>query len=483
MRVDARSIPVALVLALGQSPAQQPVLVHENATEAEILEAACRVRPSPRQLAWQAHEFVAFVHFGMNTFTDREWGEGNETPTTFAPTDFDAGQWVEAFASAGMRGVVLTAKHHDGFCLWDSATTEHDVRTSGWRGGEGDVVAAVADACRERGLSFGVYLSPWDRSQKSFGTRAYHEVFQQQLRELCSGYGPLFEVWFDGAHCPADDPAVFDWQAHFRLVRELQPEAVIAITGPDVRWVGNEAGTTRAEEWSVLPLDGGGDGPFEDSREAWRALWHLRERNESRDLGSRELLRSARRLVWWPAETDVSIRPGWFHHAAEDGKVKSPEHLRDLWFTAVGGNAVLLLNVPPDRRGRVADPDAAALKALGEQLRATFARDEAERCERKVRALATEVYFGGERTFDVVDVREDVAASGQRVEAFRVDVWDGAEWREHAKGTTIGFRRLLRTPKVTARGVRVWVERARGEPRLSHVSVHRQPEPKGEKPK
>lgn len=478
MRVDPLRVLFAATFWIAGSPAQGPVLVAEGASDEERLAAACAVRPHARQLAWQAHEFVAFVHFGMNTFTDREWGEGNEATATFAPTAFDAGQWVETFASAGMRGLVLTAKHHDGFCLWDSATTEHDVRGAGFHGGEGDVVAAVADACRERGLSFGIYLSPWDRQQKAFGTRAYHEVFQQQLRELCTGYGPLFEVWFDGANCPADDPDVFDWQSHFRLVRELQPDAVIAITGPDVRWVGNEAGVTRAEEWSVLPLDGGGDGTFEDSRAAWQSLWRLRERAQAKDLGSREALRSARRLCWWPAETDVSIRPGWFHHANEDAKVKSPEQLRDLWFTAVGGNAVLLLNVPPDRRGRIADPDVASLKALGERLRATFARDEAEGCERHVRPLATEIWFGGERTFDVVDLREDVLASGQRVEAFRIDVWDGAAWKEHARGTTIGFRRLLRVEKVTARGVRCWVERTRATPTVAHFTVHRQPDPK-----
>ncbi len=475
--------PVAATLAVAiAAAAQDTVIVPSGASLDEIARLAGEVRPSPRQLQWQQHGFVAFVHFGMNTFTDREWGDGKESPSTFAPTDFDAGQWARAFADAGMRGVVLTCKHHDGFCLWPSASTEHDVANSAWRNGDGDVVAEVADACREHGLSFGIYLSPWDRNTTVFGTRAYHDVFQQQLRELCTSYGTLFEVWFDGAHCPADDPEAFDWQSHFRLIRELQPTACIAITGPDVRWVGNEAGSTREQEWSALPLDAADTGAIEENRAVWRSLWRLREKCQTPDLGSRTALADARRLVWWPAETDVSIRKGWFWRASEDATVKQKRELLDIWFRAVGGNAVLLLNVPPDRRGRIADPDVAALAAVGAHLRATFATDLTEGCKRRESATATEVWFGGERTFDVVDLREDVAANGQRVESFRIDRWDGERWVEVATGGTIGFRRILRLKPSAAHGIRCVVTKSRGQPLGVKLAAHLEPsEPKPSK--
>ena len=239
--MQARSL---LALALLSAPpgllvAQEvpwSVPVPDGATPEQIATLAGSVRPHPRQQDWLDLEFTAFVHFGMNTFTDREWGDGQESPATFAPSAFDAAQWVDAFAAAGMRGVVLTCKHHDGFCLWPTATTAHSVKTSPWMEGRGDVVGAVAAACRAKGLRFGIYLSPWDRNAPSFGTKAYDDLFHAQLRELLSNYAPIYDVWFDGAHAPKDDPSVFDWTRHYRLIRELQPEACISVMGPDVRW-------------------------------------------------------------------------------------------------------------------------------------------------------------------------------------------------------------------------------------------------------
>lgn len=474
MRAPLLPLATAVAAAI---PCQTPIQVPDRAMPDAIVRLAADVRPSARQLAWQATGMNAFVHFGMNTFTDREWGEGDEDPARFAPSDFDAGQWADAFARAGMRGVVLTCKHHDGFCLWPSSTTDHDVAASPFRAGKGDVVAEVAAACRARGLSFGVYLSPWDRSQRTFGTPAYHAIFLEQLRELCTGYGPLFEVWFDGANCPADDPATFDWQAVFRLVRSLQPGAAIAITGPDVRWVGNEAGTTRPDEWSVLPLELPAPGPFEQDRQSWRALWALRERNQERDLGGRQQLAAARALCWWPAETDVSIRPGWFWHAAEDARVKPLATLLDYWFAAVGGNAVLLLNVPPDRRGRIADPDVAVLADLGRCIAATFAIDLALAAGNtsKTYAKVGEVYCARPTTVDLFELAEDVAASGQRVERFRIEVLQNGGWRECARGTTIGFRRLVRTEPVTGDGFRYWIEQSRAAPAIARFALFRRP--------
>ncbi|MBL8751706.1 MAG: alpha-L-fucosidase [Planctomycetes bacterium] len=470
-----RSSAAFALVASSSLLAQSPVPIPDGAEPATIVARAADVRPSPRQLAWQRTGMNAFVHFGMNTFHDREWGDGTEDPGKFAPTDFDAAQWVAAFQAAGMQGLVLTCKHHDGFCLWPSATTAHDVAASPFRGGKGDVVAEVAAACKAAGMKFGVYLSPWDRNAKSFGTPAYHAVFLQQLRELCTNYGPLFEVWFDGAHCPADDPALFDWQAVFRLMRELQPEAVLAITGPDVRWVGNEAGKTRGEEWRVLPLAHPAPGPFETDRASWRALWALRERNQEPDLGGRAQLATARALAWWPAETDVSIRPGWFWHAHEDAAVKPLSTLLEYWYGAVGGNAVLLLNVPADRRGRIADADVAVLGDLGRVLGATFGRDLGAGGTRKAYAKVGEIYLPETTTVDVFDLGEDVASSGQRVERFRIEVLQNGGWRECARGSTIGLRRLLRTEPITGDGFRWWVEQGRGPVQMAHFRLFRRP--------
>ncbi len=465
-----------LVAVLGSMLfAQSPVVVPDGSDRDAIVKLASGVRPSARQLAWQRTGCNAFVHFGMNTFTDREWGEGTESPSTFAPTDFDAAQWVTTFRSAGMRGLVLTCKHHDGFCLWPTASTPHNVSASPFRGGKGDVVGEVVAACRAGGMQFGIYLSPWDRNHKGFGTPAYHAVFLQQLLELCTNYGPLFEVWFDGAHCPPDDPALFDWQAVFRRVRELQPDAAIAITGPDVRWVGNEAGKTRPEEWSVLPLPAAAPGPFEHDRDSWRSLWALRERNQDGDLGSRDQLLDAKALCWWAAETDVSIRPGWFHHPREDAQVKPLSVLLDYWFQAVGGNAVLLLNVPADRRGRIAAPDEAVLRDLGSYLDATFAHDLAAGAERKTYSKAGEVYCKQPTTVDVFELAEDVATAGQRVESFRIDVLQHSGWRQCARGTTIGMRRLLRTGAITGDGFRYWIESSRAAPRIERFALFRRP--------
>jgi alpha-L-fucosidase len=485
------------------SPAEEraaggPVEIRPTDTIAELVSKAARVMPSERQLRWQALEFQAFVHFGMNTFTDREWGEGTEDPKLFNPTDFDAGQWVEAVQAAGIRGLIVTAKHHDGFCLWPSKFTEHSVKSSPWREGKGDVVGEVAAACRKAGLAFGVYLSPWDRHEPSYGdSPRYNEHFKAQLRELLTHYGEISEVWFDGAcgEGPNGKRQVYDWAGYFALIRELQPGAVISIMGPDARWIGNEAGVTRESEWSVIPVVGFDDLPDEKNP---GGIAHLDA--QAKDLGSfgriAEVAREGGRLLWYPGQVDVSIRPGWFYHAAEDGKIKTLDQLLDIYDASVGGNAQLLLNIPPDKRGRIPENDARRLKDLGDRLQATFVVNLADRAKMTLVHDLTLVDgvdergrptgyskpgvnmavfdLGGPRTFNVAMLMEDIR-QGQHVEAFAFDVWDGAGpvtdhnllgqtgWREIAKGTTVGWKKLLRFSAVAAEWVRVRILKSRSD--------------------
>ena len=313
--------------------------------------------PTPAQLAWQRQELHAFVHFGPNTFSGVEWGSGHEDPRVFNPTDLDARQWVRTFKQAGFTGVVITAKHHDGFCLWPSRLSAHTVAASPWKNGKGDVLRELSDACRAEGMGFGVYLSPWDRNHPTYGTPRYNRVFAGMLEEVLGHYGPVFEVWFDGANGegPNGRRQEYDWPLFISTVRRLQPKAVIfSDAGPDVRWVGNERGEAPLTVWSMIDRDRYEPGtPLSD------------ELGEGTRFGR----------DWVPAECDVSIRPGWFYRAAEDARVKPPARLVDLYERSVGRNCTLLLNVPPDQRGRLAAPDVNALTGFGERRRAIYGTD------------------------------------------------------------------------------------------------------------
>ncbi|MCX6567923.1 MAG: alpha-L-fucosidase, partial [Candidatus Aminicenantes bacterium] len=400
------------------------------------------------------------------------------------------GQWAEAVKAAGIRGLIVTAKHHDGFCLWPSQFTEHSVKSSPWKGGHGDVIGEVAVACRKAGLKFGVYLSPWDRHEPSYGDSSrYNKHFKNQLRELLTNYGEISEVWFDGAcgEGPNGKRQVYDWAGYYALIRELQPGAVISIIGPDARWIGNEAGVTRESEWSVIPVVGFDDLPDEKNP---GGIAHLDA--QAKDLGSMEKIaavaKQGGRLLWYPGQVDVSIRPGWFYHAAEDDKVKTLDQLLDIYYTSVGGNAQLLLNIPPDKRGRIHENDAQRLKELGDRLRATFAVNLATmeggtsslETRGGIEAAYEEIVYdlNGPKIFNVAMILEDIR-QGQPVEAFAFDVWDGAGsvtdhnllgqtgWREIAMGTTIGWKKLLRFPTVTAEWVRVRILKSRNYSMIS----------------
>lgn len=502
----------------------------------DLITHAAQITPSPRQLAWQQLEFYAFIHFTVNTFTNKEWGNGTEDPAIFNPTAFDADQWVEVIKDGGMRAVILTAKHHDGFCLWPSAHTDHSVRHSPWRGGRGDVVGEVAEACRRGGLKFGIYLSPWDRHAPTYGdSPRYNAYFRAQLRELLTNYGDIFAVWFDGAcgEGPNGKRQVYDWESYYAVVRELQPGATIHVCGPDVRWCGNEAGHTRPSEWSVVPaelLDR--EKIAEKSQHADTPEFRLRIDSRDEDLGSRERLweitqrrqaagdrevdHSGWGLVWYPAEVNTSIRPGWFYHPEEDDQVKSLEELLNVYFGSVGGNATFLLNLPPDRRGLIHEHDAARVRELGRVLRETFAQDLAAGAEVTLVAQGTptggapeteaagaetfdpahiadghpetywttapgqeqatlELTLSKARTFNVAVLQEQIAV-GQRIERVRLTALVEGTWQPIAATTTVGYKRLLRFPPMTAQHVRVHIDAARLVPTLNHVGLYYNPE-------
>lgn len=441
-------------------------------------------------------EFYGFLHFTINTFTDKEWGYGDESPSLFNPTDFAADQIVSAAAAAGMKGLILTCKHHDGFCLWPSKYTEHSVKNSPWRNGRGDVVKEISTACRKHGLKFGVYLSPWDRNHKDYGRPEYLTYFRNQLRELLTSYGPVFEIFLDGANGgdgyyggaretrKIDRDTYYDWPTTWNLVRKLQPDTCLfSDAGPDVRWVGNERGIAGDPSWSTLNKNDFAPGRADEAR-----------LNRGDRPGSH----------WVPAECDVSIRPGWFYHPNEDSKVKSAATLVDLYYSSVGRGASFLLNLAPDRRGQIPDPDLNSLREFRRLIDATFKEDFAQGARvsasnsrgsrfspRHVIDRRRDTYWttgdqtttpelildlGRERTFNVVRLREYLPL-GQRVEAFAIDIRKDNEWQEFARGTSIGNCKLVRAQPVTASKVRLRIMQAPVCPAISEFALFAEPDP------
>ena len=417
-------------------------------------------RPTAAQLAWQRDELAMFIHFGVNTFTDREWGDGKESPAIFAPTALDARQWARTARAAGFKAMILTAKHHDGFCLWPTATTTHSVASSPWRDGQGDLVREFVEACRAEGLQPGLYLSPWDQNHPTYGdSPRYTAVYEAQLTELLTRYGAIHEVWFDGANGegPNGKRQVYDWPRTWALVRRLQPEAVMfSDAGPDVRWIGNERGVAGETNWStvdpaIVPVPGmTGD-------EVMRSL-------QQGDRGG---------SVWRPGETDVSIRPGWFYHAAEDGRVRTADDLVELYFTSVGRNSKLLLNVPPTRAGLLHASDVASLLGMRSKLDVMFATDLARGARTTWRATGRttaelEVKFAAPVAVGILDLREPIK-HGQAVARYRVEGKTERRWEVLAQGTTIGCRRLVQTEPKSIDALRVAIEDAQGT--LRQVAV------------
>jgi len=450
--------------------------------------------PSERQLAWHEMEFYMFVHFTVNTFTDKEWGYGDENPAIFNPTDLDCRQWARVAKESGMKGIIITAKHHDGFCLWPSAFTEHSVKNSPIKDGKADILKELRLACDEYGLKMGVYLSPWDRNSPVYGTPEYLTYYRNQLTELLTDYGDIFEVWFDGANGGdgfyggaretrrIDNKTYYDWSNTHSIVRKLQPSAVMfSDAGPDVRWVGNERGMGSLTNWCLLKKDEmypGGD--------------FARILGEGHNDGN----------YWVPAEVDVSIRRGWFYHHSQDSLVRSPENLLDLYYSSVGRNSNLLLNIPPDRRGVLHENDVNSLlkfKELRERefttelakgKKATSSADRGKGFKAlnvndgisetywttrdEIKSASLTIELGAETEVNRILLQEFIKL-GQRVSKFTVEALVEGEWKQLIDGTTIGYKVIRKFPVVKTTRIKVSIVESKACPLISNIELYRAP--------
>jgi len=444
--------------------------------------------PTQDQVDWQQMEYYMFTHFGPNTFTDVEWGDGKEDPKVFNPTNVDCRQWAATAKAAGMKGIIITAKHHDGFCLWPSKYSTHTVRESLWKDGKGDLLKELSEACREYGLKFGVYLSPWDQNHPAYGTPEYNQVFANTLNEVLSGYGEVFEQWFDGANGEGKDgkKQVYDWNLFHNTVYRNQPQAVIfSDVGPGCRWMGNEQGVAGKTNWSTLNIKG-----YEPGRGA----------------PSVDILNTGVQggEAWVPAETDVSIRPGWFYSPSTDDKVKSVDKLMDIYYTSVGRNSNLLLNVPPDRTGHIHANDSIRLMEFRKAREESFGKDLIEGAEIKASNVrdnavqysaanllddnyntywatddselnpSIEIDLKQVKTFNRLALQEYIPL-GQRVASFSVKYWDNGVWKDLTDATTIGYKRILRFPEISTQKLKISFT-ALACPLISKVSLYNAPE-------
>ena len=434
---------------------------------------SCGPVPTTNQLQWQEMEMYAFIHYSMNTYTDQEWGYGNEDLQLFNPSDLDCRQWARVCKQSGMKGIIFTAKHHCGFCMWPSKYTEYSVKNTPWKNGQGDVVRELAEACREEGLKFAVYLSPWDRNHKDYGKPEYVTYFRNQLRELLTDYGEIFEVWFDGANGGdgwygganetrrIDGKTYYGWAETFHMIRELQPNAVIWNDGGDrgdLRWVGTEAGNVGETNWSLMPSKG--DIP-------WHMLHYGVENGD----------------VWCPGETNTSIRPGWFYHETENAHVKSLSKLMDTYYKSVGRNSTLLLNFPIAPNGRIHPTDSLRGIAFNKMIHEVFKTDLAQKAKKKTVGNETIITFKKPTAFNRFVVEEDIRY-GQRVKKFSLEAEVNGKWVplkdelvEQGDGlTTIGHRRIICFPNITATRLRFTIIEAKCEPIIKRTSVYFAPE-------
>ena len=440
------------------------------------------VVPTEQQIAYQRMELIGFIHYTVNAFTDKEWGDGTESPAIFNPSQLDARQWAQVAKAAGMQLLIITAKHHDGFCLWPSKYTDHSVKSSPWRDGEGDILAELSRECQDAGIKLGVYLSPWDRHEPVYGTNQYNQYYLNQLEELLTNYGEISEVWMDGAKGADAKDMEYDFEAWRALIYKLHPNALIfSDAGPDIRWIGNERGIAGETNWSTINRDtvtiGGANTAYLNTGDPDGRHWVV-------------------------GECDVSIRPGWFYHAHEDDKVKTPQQLVDLYYKSVGRNGTLLLNIPPDQRGLFHENDVASLTEFRSILDETFATDLAlgakatasnERGSKPrfsasnlvdgnavtywttddgVATATVELQLSQAVSFDRISLQEPIRL-GQRIIAFSVEAWLDGGWKEVAEATTIGHKRILRIEPVTTDRIQVRISESKATPALSNIGLYK----------
>jgi len=449
--------------------------------------------PSNRQKIWQEMEYYAFIHFNMNTFTNKEWGYGDESPSSFNPTSLDTDQWAEVIKNSGMKGIIITAKHHDGFALWPSNYTSHSVKNSPWKNGEGDLIKDLEKSCRKFGLKLGIYLSPWDRNHPDYGTKKYISYFRNQLTELLTNYGEIFEVWFDGANGGSgfyggtneirkvDKKTYYDWENTHKIIRELQPNAVIfSDAGPDIRWVGNEKGYANKTTWSNI---------YKDS--VYGGMPDYYKFSSGQENGSHFI----------PTETDVSIRPGWYYHPEEDDKVKSLEKLIDIYFNSVGLNSSLLLNIPVDNRGLIHENDTKRLYELNNYIRNTFSNNffmESKMylngmshpidklIDNKISTMCPfktklnnviEISLNENKIVDIFKISENINL-GQRIKKFRLEALVNDTWVTIEEGTTIGSKRLIKFDPIEIKKLKFTIIDSKDIPIISEIGIYKSYESK-----
>lgn len=465
-----------------------------NSAEVERL---ISVKPTPLQAKFSDYEYYSFIHYGMNTFTGVEWGTGKESPSQFNPQKVDTDQWAKVLSESGSKGIIFTAKHHDGFCLFQTKYTEHSIKNSPYMDGKGDIVAQLAESCKKYGLKLGIYLSPWDMHESTYGTEAYNDYFVNQLTELCTNYGDIFAFWFDGARGENAPDFEYDFDRYYEVIRKLQPDAVIANCGPDVRWIGNEAGIARESEWSVITDgDAAVENIMNNSQKNAQDAQKLQAVNyDADDRGSRELVSQYRDLIWYPAEADVSIHHGWFYSEEGDPSVmRSAEELTNIYFATVGGNALLLMNVPPSKNGIIEEKDVKLLqeykanidKTFENKLEYTVSAGENENAELDKIKTPDGSYMlkNGESTltfkFDqkslvkTIVLQEDITAS-QRVEAFEVYVKTLGGYKKVSSNTVIGSKKIIRLdfPKVFKTDeVKIIFTQSRSNPVIRNIEFY-----------
>ena len=444
--------------------------------------------PSERQKIWQKMEYYAFIHFNMNTFTNMEWGFGDESPSTFNPTELDTDQWARIIKESGMKGIIITAKHHDGFSLWPSKYSEHSVKNSPWNKGKGDLIKDLENSCKKYDLKLGIYLSPWDRNHPDYGKESYIKYFRNQLTELLTNYGEIFEVWFDGANGGSgyyggandvrkvDKKTYYDWENTHKLIRKHQPNAVIfSDAGPDIRWVGNEKGYASKTTWSNI---------YRDS--LYGGMPDYYKFSSGQEFGTHFI----------PTETDVSIRPGWYYHPEEDNKVKSLDKLIDIYFNSIGLNSSLLLNIPVDKRGLIHENDALRMLELNKFLKNTFNKNFIEESEinfnnkshpinkiidKNINTFCPfklknnniiNITLKNEKIVDVFEISENINL-GQRIKEFVFEIKVNEKWVTVEKGTTVGKKRLIKFEPLIVKDLRFTIVDSKDIPLISELGLYK----------